>query len=281
MRALPPGLAFVLFAAAAAPTDWPQLRGPNRDGISTETGLLPAWPAGGPPVAWTISGLGNGYSSPSIADGRLFVQGQRRDRQYVFAFDAASGRRLWETPTAPAFHHPQAGDGPRGTTTIDAGRVYASTADGTLVCLDAATGSILWSQNLFQKFHAPDPMWGASDSPLIDGDHLIMMPGAPTAAVVSLDKRSGAVQWKAANDEAGYAAALVVEIGGVRQVIALTGQSVMSVEESNGTILWRYPRIITKWPGMAAPIYHDGYLFVSTAFDADCALLQLGPRSMS
>jgi outer membrane protein assembly factor BamB len=232
-------------------------------------------------MLWKTSGLGEGYSSPVIVQGRLYTQGQSGDHQYVLAFDAATGKKLWETPTTAAFHHRQAGNGPRGTPTIESGRVYAEAADGMLVCLDAATGKVIWSQNVVRKYGGSQIMWGIGESPLVDGDRLIMMPGGPGAAVVSLNKLNGSLQWKTGSDEAGYAAALVVDIGGMRQVLALTGQSLLGIKEDSGEMLWRYPKIITRWPGMATPIYHDGYLFVSTAFDADCALLKLGPRTMS
>src|SRR6266404_1618418 len=271
----------IVLALIVSAADWPQWRGPNRDGISSETGLLTSWPTGGPRALWKTSGLGEGYSSPAIAEGRLYTQGQHGGKQSVMAFEASTGKKLWETPTAPAFHHQQAGNGPRGTPTVDSGHVYAMAADGTLVCLDAATGKSIWSQNVVQKYGGSGIMWGMSESPLVDGDRLIVTPGGPGASVVSLNKLNGGLQWKTGSDEAGYSAAIVVDIGGVRQVLALTGKSLLCIKEDDGELLWSYTKIITKWPGMATPIYHDGYLFVSTAFDADCALLRLGPRTMS
>src|SRR5215831_9708559 len=159
----------LLLSLSAIAADWPQFRGPHRDGISSETGLLTSWPTGGPRVLWKTSGLGEGYSSPVIVQGRLYTQGQRGDRQYVLAFDAATGKKLWEKPTTVAFHHQQAGNGTRGTPTIDSGHVYAEAADGMLVCLDAATGKVIWSQNMVQKYGGTQIWWGIGESPLIDG----------------------------------------------------------------------------------------------------------------
>ena len=271
----------MLLSLIAGAADWPQWRGPNRDGLSSETGLLAVWPASGPTVVWKITGLGEGYSSPSIALGRIYTQGQRGDRQYVLAFDVMTGKKLWETPTGVVFRHRQAGNGPRGTPTIDNGRVYALAADGTLVCLEAATGKVIWSQNVVQKYGGSVILYGISESPLIEGDRLIVMPGGPDAAIVSLNKFTGALQWKTGSEGAGYASVIVAEIGGVRQALALTGDALLSVKIDNGELLWRYTKVLTRSIGMATPIFHDGHVFVSTAFDTDCALLKLGPRTMS
>src|SRR5438445_5278297 len=137
----------VLLALLSLPllaSDWPQWRGPSRDGISTEKGLLPEWPKGGPGLVWKTTGLGEGYSGFSISKGRLFTQGQRRGEQYVLAIDIKTGQKLWETVTTSDTYAEGHGNGPRGTPTVDGDRLYAEAADGTLVCLEAATGKKIW-----------------------------------------------------------------------------------------------------------------------------------------
>ena len=267
--------------AIANAADWPQWRGPNRDGISSETGLLTSWPADGPRVVWKISGVGEGYSSPAIAKGRIYTQGQRGEQQYVLAFDAVTGKKLWETPTGSAFRHRQSGNGPRGTPTVDGSRVYAMAADGTLACLEAATGKVIWSQNVVRKYGGSVILYGISESPLVDGDRLIVMPGGAGASVVALDKLTGDLRWKTGSDQAGYSSAIVADVGGLHQVLALTGDALLSIKADDGELLWRYTKVSDRVLGVATPIYHDGYLFVSTAFDTDCALLKLSPRAMS
>src|ERR1700730_12348372 len=132
----------ILFTLIASVTirsaDWPQWRGPNRDGISAETGLLDSWPASGPRLVWKARGLGEGYSSFAVAGGRLYTQGQQGNQEFVLAFDVSTGKQLWTTPSGRAFRE-QRGHGPRGTPTVDGPRLYALAADGTLVCLDTAT----------------------------------------------------------------------------------------------------------------------------------------------
>ncbi len=273
-----PLVLLLTFIANAA--DWPQWRGPNRDGISNETGLLPSWPQGGPRMAWKTSGLGEGYSSLAIVNGRIYTQGQRGNQEFVFAIDVKTGRKLWETATTRSYSNDR-GNGPRGTPTTDGDRLYAMAGDGTLVCLDMATGKVIWTQNVVQQYRGSVIGWGMSESPLIDGERLIVMPGGRGASLVSLNKRDGKLQWKTGNDEAGYSSAILIDIGGVRQIIALSGESAMSVMEETGELLWRYPKISNRTANIATPIYHDGFVFLSTDYGTGCALLKLGPRMMS
>ena len=277
MRRLPLVLLLSMLASA---TDWPQWRGPNRDGISTETGLLAGWPAGGPPVVWKTNGLGEGYSSLAIVKGRIYTQGQRGRQEFVLALDVKTGKKLWETPTSGSYSNDR-GDGPRGTPTIDGDRLYAMTGDGVLVCLDTATGKMLWTENVAKKYGGSVPNWGFSESPLIDGNRLIVMPGGRGASLVSLDKSNGALQWKAGEDPAGYSSAIVADVGSVRQVMALSHSSAFGVQEDNGELLWRYTKVANGTANIATPIYQDGQVFVSSAYGTGCALLKLGPKTAS
>jgi outer membrane protein assembly factor BamB len=274
-------LFFTLIASVTIrAADWPQWRGPNRDGISSETGLLTEWPAGGPRVLWSIAGLGEGYSSLAIAAGRIYTQGQRGAQELVMALDVKTGARLWETATGQSFRESR-GNGPRGTPTIDGDRAYAMAADGLLACLEAATGKVIWSQNVVQKYGGSVIPWGMSESPLVDGDRVIVMPGGRGASLVSLNKLDGTLQWKSGSDEAGYSSALVAEVGGVRQVVALTGQAAIGVRADTGQILWRYPKVSNNTANIATPIYQNGYVFFSTDYDTGGALLKLAPGGMT
>jgi outer membrane protein assembly factor BamB len=265
------------FTALAA--DWPQWRGPNRDGISNESGLLTSWPSGGPKVVWKTSGLGVGYSSFSIVNGRMYTQGQRGNQEFVQALDVKTGKKLWETPTSRNFENDR-GSGPRGTPTFDDGKLYAMTGEGTVACLDAATGKVIWQIDSVKKFGGSVPHWGYSESPLIDGDRVIVMPGGRGASLVSLDKRTGEVQWKTGDDHAGYSSAILADVNGTKEVIALSGQSAFGVQESTGELLWHYNRVSNNVANIATPIYQDGTVFLSSAYDTGCALLKLNPKGM-
>jgi outer membrane protein assembly factor BamB len=278
MRRLSLFLTLILaFSAMAA--DWPQWRGPNRDGISSETGLLSSWPSGGPKIVWKTSGLGVGYSSFSIVGGRMYTQGQRGKQEFVLALDVKTGHKLWETVTSRDFENDR-GSGPRGTPTFDNGKLYAMTGEGTVLCLDAATGKIVWQIDSVKKFGGSVPHWGYSESPLIDGDRVIVMPGGRGASLVSLDKKTGEVQWKTGDDHAGYSSAILADVGGSKQVIVLSSQSAFGVQESTGELLWRYGKVANNVANIATPIYHDGAVFLSSAYDTGCALLKLNPKGM-
>src|SRR5215217_1024630 len=167
----------------AASDDWPQWRGPRRDGVSSESGLLKQWPPNGPPLAWQIKGAGDGYSSFAVAGGRLFSLGARQGTEYVFAVDAASGKRLWEVTNGRRFENDR-GDGPRSTPTVDGDRVYVFGSSGDLTVLDAATGKVFWTQNLLRKFGGSNISWGLSESPLVLSDRIIVTPGGPGSGIV-------------------------------------------------------------------------------------------------
>ena len=271
---------------AAQPTrtessgDWPQWRGPNRNGISAETGLMQAWPAGGPRLVWTAAGLGEGYSSVAVAAGRVYTQGQRGSRHYIIALDAKSGAKVWETAAGGNFNESR-GNGPRGTPTVDGARVYAMSADGTLACLDAASGKVIWSDNVVRTYRGSVPPWGISESPLVDGDRVIVTPGGRGASLVALSKSDGRLQWRAGNDSAAYASAVVAEIGGVRQVVTLTADAAVGVRADNGQQLWRYTKVSNQTANIATPIVQNDFVFVSSEYESGGALLKIGPQGAS
>ena len=203
-------LALVLSLSTAvsnrAPDDWPQWRGPSRDGRSGETGLLKAWPSSGPPLVWKAAGAGEGYSSFATSGGRLYTLGARGNQEFVIAFDAATGKQVWATPHGRRFGNDR-GDGPRGTPTIEAGRVYAFGASGDLSVLDANSGKIFWTVNVLEKFGGSNIQWGLSESPLVLSDRILLNAGGKGASVVALKKTDGSLIWKSQNDEAGYSSA--------------------------------------------------------------------------
>ncbi len=260
--------------ALASAADWPQWRGTNRDGKSLETGLLVAWPAGGPPLAWKARGLGQGYSSFAVVGGRLYTQGQQGGQQFVLAMDVNTGKQLWKTPSGRAFGN-ERGDGPRGTPTIDGNRLYTLAADGTLVCLDTETGKRIWGVNIVQSFGGGVPRWGYSESPLVEGDRVIVAPGGRGAAVVALNKATGNLIWRSQDDAAAYSSAVPFDAGGARGLAILTADAAIGLNPKDGSLLWRYGRIANEVANIATPIVHNGHVFVSTDYGAGCALLRL------
>ena len=258
--------------------DWPQWRGPHRDGLSAEKNLLKSWPQGGPPLAWKAGGAGEGYSSFAVAGGRIFTLGARGDREYVVALDAATGKRLWEVDHGRRFTNDR-GDGPRSTPTVDGGRLYVFGASGDLSSLDPASGKIGWTVNVIREFGGQNIKWGFSESPLVSGDRIIVSPGGSGSGIVAVNKATGKLLWKSEADTAGYSSAVLHEIGGVRQAIIFTGQRALGLDIANGHVLWSYDRVANRVANIATPIARGNHVFLSSDYGTGAALLELTPSA--
>lgn len=266
------GLGFLAGAAAAA--DWPQWRGPNRDGVSTETGFLKQWPEGGPTLLWTARGIGEGFSTVAIADGVIYTAGNLAGHATLTALDLA-GKTLWQTKLAPA--HKVDYPGTRGTPTIDGGRVYCETPDGTVSCLEAKDGKVVWALNILEKFKGRNITWALAESVLIDGEKLICCPGGAESAMVALDKKTGDTLWvcKGAGDKPGYASPIVVDYQGLRQYVTMTSHAAIGVHAATGELLWRVDHKTSWDANIPDPIYHDGHVFINSGYGSGGALLRL------
>lgn len=279
IRILAAALGCVLSMAATlaqqpAPAEWLQWRGPNRDGISTETGLLQDWPKSGPPPAWTISGAGNGYSSFSTSGGRLYTLGARSGNEYVIALDRATGKKVWETLNGRRYENDR-GDGPRSTPTVEGDRLYVLGGSGDLTCLDNATGKKIWSINIVQKFGGVNPYWGYSESPLIVGDRLIVNAGGRRASIVAVSKADGATLWQQHSDGAGYSSPVLMRTGSLTQVIFFTESHTLAVDPRDGRLLWTYNKANNGTANVATPIVRGTRVFVSSDYGTGAALLDV------
>ena len=272
-------LVTISFGLAQAPgepsaTEWSQWRGPNRDGISPETGLLKQWPAAGPPRVWQTAGAGIGYSSFSSSHGRLYTIGAREDVEYVIAFDRSTGRKLWETPNGRRFRNEQ-GDGPRSTPTTEGDVLYAFGGSGELSCLEAATGRKVWSVNVVQQFGGSTPYWGYSESPLIVGDRIIINAGGRRASLVAVNKTSGAPLWQQPGDDAGYSSPMLLRTGSLQQVVFFTAERGLAVDPRDGRQLWSYDRASNGTANIATPIVRGNRVFLSSDYGTGAALLDV------
>jgi len=258
---------------------WAQWRGENRDGISQETGLLKSWPADGPPVAWQSSGLGGGYSSVAIADGRMVTMGKFGNETRLIAIRLDDGAKIWDVAVG-------GGDAPNCTPTIDGDSVYGLSHSGDLICVEFATGKEVWRKNFPNDFGGQMmSVWGYSESPLVDGDRLIVTPGATDAALAALDKRTGELIWKSAlppnpgpagKDGAAYSSIVIGNGGGVKQYVQLVGRGVIGVEAETGRFLWGYNRVANTTANVPTPIVSGDLVFCSSGYDdGGSALLRL------
>ena len=255
---------------------WPQWRGPNRDGVSKETGLLKQWPAEGPPLVWKATGAGRGYSSFSVANGKLYTLGLRGDREFVIAFDVATGKEAWATAHGSAFRNDR-GDGPRGTPTVDGDRVYALGGDGDLSALDAGTGKIVWTKNILKEFRGSNITWGISESPLVLGNKLLVNPGGPNASIVALNKADGSLIWKSQSDRAGYSSGIPVEINGATQVVFFTSERALGLDAKDGRLLWDYSRPANNVANVATPIVRANRVFISSDYGTGGGVVEIKP----
>lgn len=270
------GVVVFCFSSLAAQTnlDWPQWRGPNRDGISKETGLLKQWPTNGPPLVWKAAGAGNGYSSMAVAAGRLYTMGVRGGREYVIAFDVATGKEVWATPNGSVFSNDR-GDGPRGTPTIDGDRLYALGGNGDLSCMETKSGRVVWTINILKKFGGENPRWGISESPLVIGEKVLVNAGGQDAAVIALNKKDGEIIWKSQSDGAGYSSAMPLQISGTTQVVFFTDKRALGVDLKDGHYLWSYPRASNDVANVATPVIKGNRVFISSDYGTGAGLVEV------
>ena len=266
--------------------DWPQWQGPNRDGVSTETGLLKKWPEMGPKLLWTANDLGIGYSSISIQNDRIFTMGQQDGKQYAIALAEPNGKQLWSTAIGTATNDGGGKPGPRCTPAADGKLVYALGIDGDLACLDAKTGDIVWSKNYKQDFDGKMmSQWGFAESPLVDGDRLICTPGGKKDTVVALDKLTGKTIWSCSvpefghngKDGAGYSSIVISNGAGVKQYVQLIGRGLIGIRADDGKFLWGNDKAANKTANITTPIVRGDYVFDSTAYKGGAALVKLVP----
>lgn len=269
--------------AGAAPTrsrDWPGFRGPNRDGLCTESKLLHQWPADGPKLLWQLDSLGRGHSTIAIANGRFFTTGDRDKSQYVLAYDLSSHAELWNVHIGGAYPE----YGALSTPTVVGDALYVLSTDGNLLHLEAATGKIRWQHNLTNEFAGKMmSAWKYSESPLVDGDRVIVTPGGKDAMMVAFHKDTGALLWKCAipalgergSDGAAYSSAIVADIAGVRQYVQVVGRGVIGVAADTGRFLWGYNRLGNTIASITSPIARGNYVFTANSYNTGSALLEI------
>jgi len=249
--------------------DWPQWRGPQRHGVSQETGLLQQWPADGPKLLWQRNDIGDGYATVAVVGSRVYTLANRGlDNEFVEALSAQDGTVVWTTRLGNVGNPDQAPSYPkaRSTPTVDGPLLYALSSDGDLACLDTGTGAVRWQKSLRKEFGGQPGTWAYSESPLVDGDLVVVTPGGPEATLVALNKITGATVWKAAvpgGDPAGYASAIIVNDPGRKQYVQFTGKGIVGVDAKSGRFLWRYDEASKGPANIPTPIASGSYVYSS------------------
>lgn len=272
--------------------DWPQYRGPNRDDVSAEKGLLQQWPEKGPPLLWTYANAGIGYSGPAVVGNRYYTIGARGDTEFLIALDAdkvkdGAPAEAWAAKVGPLFDFPgnNWSAGPSSTPTVDGDAVFALGGNGDLVCVVAATGKDRWRLNLPAKLEAEvNPIgggpkklgWGFTWAPLVDGDRLICLPGGPKGTVAALDKKTGRLLWRSAGltEQAAYASPVPAEIEGVRQYLVLTNEGLRGVAAADGRVLWKHDRKLNT-EVVNSPIVRAPLVFITIGAGRGCDLVRV------
>ncbi|MBN2475223.1 MAG: PQQ-like beta-propeller repeat protein [Pirellulales bacterium] len=261
-------LAIAIPSGPAAADDWPAWRGPNRDGICQETGLLKVWPRGGPPLVWKTASIGEGFSGPAVVGDVLYTMGNGNGKEWVVALDLKQGgRQIWASATGPIGHDGGGYPGPRCTPSLDGKRLYALGIGGELVCMNTADGQIVWHRNLVGDFGGSVPEWGYSESVLVDGPWVICTPGGRRATIAALDKTDGRPVWTSPiGDPAAYSSVISVSIGRVKQYVAFTAKGVVGVAADDGTPLWRYGRPANRTAVIPTPVWWGQTVFAASGY---------------
>lgn len=263
-------------AVCCQAADWPQWRGPQRDDVSQESGLLGEWPEGGPKQAWVKTDCGIGYSGPAIVDGRLYIMGARDGQELLLCLEESSGKELWAAEIGDQLQNDW-GDGPRGTPTVVDGFVYALGAQGNLIKVDARSGELVWKRAM-QDLGGKTPVWGYAESPLVVGDLVCCTPGGDKGAIAALDKTTGETVWQVEEltSEAHYSSLVAAEIHGKTQLVQLLVDQAVGVDPEQGDLLWSEP-----WAGRVAviptPIVRGNEVYVTSGYGVGCMLLRIGP----
>ncbi len=266
----------VLFGVAGVAADWPQFLGPERNGVSTETGLLQTWDAKGPPLLWQKN-VGEGYSAPVIAGERLVLFHRLDNEEVVECLDAATGKDIWKHTHPTRYEDPLGkGNGPRSTPLVAGGRVYTLSPGGLLLCLNLADGKKVWQRALLEDYAVPPSFFGVGTSPILEGDRLLVNVGARDAGIVAFDKDSGKEVWKATGDGASYSSPVSATIDGVRQVIFFTRQGIVSLDPATGAVLFskRWRSRMNASVNAATPVVVGDRLFFTACYDTGAILVR-------
>ncbi|MGH7136020.1 MAG: PQQ-binding-like beta-propeller repeat protein [Pirellulales bacterium] len=265
----------VIWASAVHADDWPQWRGPTRDGVWHETGVVERFKASHLTPRWRVP-ISSGYSGPTVADGRVYVTdrvAEPKQIERVHCVDSKTGERIWTHSYDCPYRDISYTAGPRAAVTIDEGRAYSLGAMGNFFCFEAASGKVLWQRDLAREYTVRMPIWGLACSPLIEGDLVILEIGGENACLVALDKATGENRWRALEDDASYAAPIIIEQAGRRVLVCWTGQHIAGLDPPTGKVLWTYPFPPSKMVlAISTPVVENDHLFVTAFYDGSLML---------
>jgi outer membrane protein assembly factor BamB len=274
-----------IFSSVGIGADWPQWRGPQRTGISTETGLLKEWPKQGPKLLWQRDDIGDGYGTPAIAGDRVYLVSNRgMDAEFVQALSVRDGKSVWATRMGNVGNPNQQPPYPmaRSTPTVEAEFIYAFSSDGDIACLRRSDGKIVWQKNVRREFGGVPGTWAYAESPLIDGEVLVVTPGGPDATLLALNKNTGGVIWKSAvpgGDRAAYSSVIPIEAAGRKQYVQFLDKGLVGIDAKTGQFLWRYTQTSGGPANIATPVARGQYVYSTNSRRFGGGLVQLNATS--
>ncbi len=268
---------FVITIEAQDGTRW---RGPEATGVYHETGLMDTWPAGGPEILWHFDGLGQGFSSPVFADGKIYLTGMELTLGYIYCL-SIDGKLLWKKPYGPEWTESYSGS--RSSPTIAGGKIYIMSARGRLVCMDARNGSVLWSKDLLKEFDGRNLTWGMTENLVVYDDKVICTPGGGRHNVVALNRQNGSLIWssRGKGDNSAYCSPVLVKLPTRTLFITITADNIIGLDANNGVLLWSYPHT-NQWAVHAnTPVYSRGYLYCFSGYGRGGVKLKLSADGSS
>ena len=280
-RLLVAGMLAAGFGTASHADDWLQWRGPDRAGISTETGLLEEWPPEGPEVNWQIEKLGHGYGTVVVEGDAIYVQGTRDGQSAVFRLRAGDGGEVWNRKLGPLYDHPDRGDGPRSVPTIHGDSLFVLNGMGEVARIAKESGEVIWQFNMLERFGSPNTRWGISESPLVVRDRVFVMPGGRDGAIAALSAADGSTIWRSSElgDVASYSSLILREIGGAEVLLGFTGEAGVGVRADDGKLLWRYERPSTQNAiNITTPVLEDNLVFYTASYGVGGGALAITPE---
>jgi len=270
-------LAVAITALPLSADDWPQFRGPNRDGHSAETGINKNWNDKQPREMWRANLSDNGFAGPSVANGKVFIIDHQGNEDVVRALNLETGKQQWEFRYAETARHNYGYA--RATPTVDEGNVYTASFSGQLHCLKEADGSVVWSRNIVKDFKGKLPTWMHAASPVVDGDKLIVPPGGPNAFLAALNKANGETIWQGGgSDGASYSTPAIATIGGRKQYVLGAAKSFLGIDAADGKVLWSYPWVTRYDVNAATPLVINDHVFFTSGYNHGCILVKIGPK---
>lgn len=266
-------LSLVLFSTNVFAADWPQFLGPNRNAISSESGLLESFPAAGPTIRWRVPG-GVGMSAVVVQEDYAITTCNADGKQWLVALDTANGKEKWKSEMGAAYENSM-GDGPRATPTIAAGKVYAYSGEGILIATDLKSGKLIWRKNVMQELSSEPSEYGMSSSPLVVDHRIIVHAGGVDGAVVAFSTEDGKLLWQSGSGHAGYSSPALLNVAGSEQVVSITGTAVMGIDPATGKVHWTYPFETDYGCNTASPVSVAGGVFISAGENHGSVLLDV------